>query len=158
MVRGRQSIGRGSLPRALGWQQPARLDVADESLSQRPAAGVTEADGVSDRWEDEGGIADGGERDERDAVGEVGRDLSGGKGEASLAAAGAAQGDERDVVAAEDGGDGSDVLLTTDQSGTGERQGGEDFGSVVGNRRDREEAEPGTRIRRAVVHRGHRLA
>ncbi|CAA9533901.1 MAG: hypothetical protein AVDCRST_MAG59-89 [uncultured Thermomicrobiales bacterium] len=131
------------MPRALGWQQPARLEVGDESLSQRPAAGVTEADGVSD---------------ERDAVGEVGRDLSGGKGEAGLAAAGAAQGDERDIVAAEDGGDGSDVLLTSDQSGTGERQGGEDFGNVVGNRRDREEAEPGTRVRRAVVHRGHRLA
>src|SRR5207248_2287859 len=84
-----------------------------EQIEQGPRCSLFEIEGLGDGGDDQGGVAEGGERNEVDAIGkvseQVGGDLQGQAGFA--AAAGAGEGEEADLGATQEGTDSRYLML-----------------------------------------------
>ena len=121
-----QRRGRQHLLEVVEHQEQVPVaEVPRHAVGQRPVARLPHAEGLRDRRGDEGGVADRGEGDEDDAVGEVAAQLlRDPQGEARLAdAAGTGQGQEADAVAAQQVAHGGDLGVPTDEGREGDRQG-----------------------------------
>jgi hypothetical protein len=93
--------------------------MASRIVRRRAVAGEAEAQRLGDSREDQGGIGDGGKRHEPDPVGVIASDLRRDpQGQPRLAdAAGAGQGDQANVVLAQQGADRRRLPLSPDERG-----------------------------------------
>jgi hypothetical protein len=112
--------GGGNLLEVVEHQEEAPSpEFRGELVEQRQLAGLAYREGLGDGRRNGGRIGDGGERDERCAVGPLGADDGGdAQGETCLAdAARPGQGEEPELRLAEEVGDGGRLGLASDQGG-----------------------------------------
>src|SRR5436305_9064768 len=86
-------------------QQVFVMERSFEQIEQGPRCGLFEVEGLGDGGHDQGGVADGGERNEGDAIGKISEQLSGDlQGQTSLAdASGAGEREQADLGTTQEG-------------------------------------------------------
>lgn len=91
--------------------------VGDEEVQQWPCPALFDVKPLSDGGQDQGGVAEGGQRNEEDAIGKISQDLRRDMhGQARLAdTSGPGQRDQAYFRTREERTDGSDLLLTTNE-------------------------------------------